>query len=870
MWQVLRLTSMIVYATSETEVVMNALLFRNTRLGVKFSVVGITLLAIIVGSLVVLARQMTESIHAIMWQMKGLLVHQSLRPVLDEMQKHRAASTNVLSGKNDLRQRMELARAAIDGHFKQALVVAEGHGAKYAASQKLTEIRTQWEQLKTSFSSSSPEQNFKRHTEMIRAVLTLMQQVGLEAKLVLDTEIGTYSLMQTAVKIEPALSEDLGQTRGYGAALLARASLKREDVARLIEMYGSLRARDVWLREYADRGMSADPAIRPTLEPLLRESSARSEQFITTIGDVFVRESSTLKPADYFELGTAAIDGNLKLYVQVTEAFKLLAQDRIARLSSARMMVVGGMTFALLLGGLIAVLILRDVVKRLGRASFLAPEMAAGKIEHRVDVLGRDEVGAVLASVGAVQQRLTQFAAAELDMARAHEFGAIDHRIDAMSFPGIFGELATRVNGLVHSHVETQFRFIEVVEQYAEGDFSGDMPALPGKQAAITAAAGQTKVNLLAIADEVNRLVKAAADGNFEARSDAAQFSNTYHDMIEALNSLMSTCHAGLHDSSRMFAALAQGDLRPRIDASYRGTFDDMKKNANATMEQLGELIRQVRDAVGAISTASSEIAGGNAELSTRTEEQASSLEQTAASMEELTSTVKLNGANASQAHQVFIEASDQASRGGDTVRRVVDRMSAISAQSKRIQDIIGAIDRIVFQTNILALNAAVKAARAGEQGRGFAVVASEVRQLAQRSATAAREIKAIIGESVANVDDGTLQAAEAGSQMIAIVDSVKRLNGIIGEISTASVERGSGIEQVAQAVTQMDHMTQQNASLVEEAAAASEALAQQANRLMGAVEVFKLRPLTQSTAQLATHIEHRRNVKAPRAVAAA
>ena len=252
-------------------------------------------------------------------------------------------------------------------------------------------------------------------------------------------------------------------------------------------------------------------------------------------------------------------------------------------------------------------------------------------------------------------------------------------------------------------------------------------------------------------------------------------------------------------------------------------------------------LVVQVREASDQINTAAKEIAQGNTDLSQRTEEQASSLEETASSMAELTSTVKHNAENARQANQLAIGASDVAVRGGEVVGQVVTTMGAINESSRKIADIISVIDGIAFQTNILALNAAVEAARAGEQGRGFAVVATEVRNLAQRSAGAAKEIKALISDSVEKVGAGSKLVEQAGATMEEIVVSVKRVTDIMSEISAASLEQTSGIEQVNQAVTQMDETTQQNAALVEEAAAAAESLEEQAQNLARAVTVFKL-----------------------------
>ena len=287
-------------------------------------------------------------------------------------------------------------------------------------------------------------------------------------------------------------------------------------------------------------------------------------------------------------------------------------------------------------------------------------------------------------------------------------------------------------------------------------------------------------------------------------------------------------------------AGMAEGDLTGTIEIRTQDG-SSLLYAIKSMRDRLATIVTEVRSGTNTIATASSEIAAGNIDLSSRTEEQASSLEETAASMEELTSTVKQNAENAQQGNQLASVASDIAARGGEVVSQVVGTMDDIASSSREIVDIIAVIDGIAFQTNILALNAAVEAARAGEQGRGFAVVASEVRSLAQRSATAAKEIKALINDSVDKVGAGTALVAQAGGTMQEVVESVKRVTDIMSEISIASNEQHQGIEQVNEAITQMDHVTQQNAALVEEAAAAADSLQQQAARLLELVDIFKL-----------------------------
>ncbi len=296
-----------------------------------------------------------------------------------------------------------------------------------------------------------------------------------------------------------------------------------------------------------------------------------------------------------------------------------------------------------------------------------------------------------------------------------------------------------------------------------------------------------------------------------------------------------------LHRAVSVAESVAGGDLTVRAESQARDETGQLLRALDAMGRQLRGTVDQVRRGADGIALASSEIASGNIDLSSRTEQQASALQQTAASMEQMTATVRQNADSAALADQLARSASDMAVRGGEVVGNVVSTMGGIHNSSRKIVDIIGVIDSIAFQTNILALNAAVEAARAGEQGRGFAVVASEVRTLAQRSATAAREIKALIDDSVTQVDEGNRLVEEAGKVIGDVVAGVRRVTDIVGEISAASREQTQGLEQVNQAIAQMDQVTQQNAALVEEAAAATGSLEAQSSQLVQAVSVFQL-----------------------------
>jgi len=341
---------------------------------------------------------------------------------------------------------------------------------------------------------------------------------------------------------------------------------------------------------------------------------------------------------------------------------------------------------------------------------------------------------------------------------------------------------------------------------------------------------------------ELQQVITAVTGGNLDSRISLEGKRNFFLTLSEGINELVEVIGTVAAEVRNIVAAANQGDLTRRIETQGKaGLLVQIGGNINALTENLGTLVSQAKTAAAEVSRGADEISQGNLNLSQRTEEQASSLEETASSMEEMTSTVKQNADNAGQASKLAVAARDQAEKGGEVVGKAVKAMADINGASKKIADIIGVIDEIAFQTNLLALNAAVEAARAGEQGRGFAVVATEVRNLAGRSATAAKEIKALIQDTVDKVSEGSNLVTRSGATLGEIVLSVKKVTDIVAEIAMASKEQSAGIEQVNKAVMHLDELTQQNAALVEEASAASQAMAEQARGLNGAMQRYKV-----------------------------
>ncbi|QIK37890.1 chemotaxis protein [Caldichromatium japonicum] len=585
-----------------------------------------------------------------------------------------------------------------------------------------------------------------------------------------------------------------------------------------------------------------------------RERYVNAVQHILDLVDAGDRAAAhTYFAAEFLKVGDAYL-----------KAIQSLIDNRVAQVNEVGSIAMRVAVWSQSLTAILAVLSLalglgvgfwtsRSVLHQLGgeTAEALAQvrAVAAGDLSAEI-VLRPGDTTSLLASLREMQQTLKQLVEEIGAVVQAAGRGDFSRRIALDRKQGFGKEVGGYLNQL-NEITECGLNDINrVAKALAAGDLSQtisrDYPGLFGESKEGINATVQA---LIGVVTEIHGLVDAANRGDFGQRLDLAGKQGFSRDIVELLNQLLDTTETGLKDFLRVAQSLAQGDLTQTISRDYPGLFGETKERVNATVANLRELVERIRESVDAIKTAASEIASGNQDLSQRTEEQASSLEEISSTMQELTSTVKQNADHARQANQLAMATAEFAVKGGAVVESSVQTMAAIAESSKKIADIIGVIDSIAFQTNILALNAAVEAARAGEQGRGFAVVAGEVRSLARRSANAAKEIKALIADSTIKVEHGAAQINEAGRRMTEIVESINRVTTLMSEIAAASLEQASGIEQVNQAILQMDEFTQQNAALVEQAAAAAESLDEQAQALVEQVAVFKLTAAEQTRA---------------------
>ncbi len=787
-----------------------------------------------------------------------------------ELQKERGASALFLgSGGTQFRDELTAQRRATDGAvagLRTVLASLRGEAAYTAFFTAVGDAEALFESLAARRAgidglTVKGADSFAFYTRAIGGLLdSTYAIVALTDDAALKSQVMTYALFMQG-------KERAGQERATGSAGFAAKAFDGALYRRLTSL---IAAQDTFFSGV--RGI-APPAIIAALDAEMTGSALDTVQTMrTTALDAGIGgDLNGVRAPDWFAATTARIDRMKRvedaiaadLHTQANAMAHTAARDFTIVLAVA----VGGSLLALAIG----VAVVRPITHAIGGLTDATARIAEGEVTVTIPGEERgDEVGALARSIHEIRNAgvaamrvkaaldsvsanvmladtdgtviyanaaiLAMFRRAETDIrARFPAFSAdriIGGEIDALhDDPAMNSRTLATLTAPHEARIALGVRRFDLVATPVR-DESGERRG--------TVVEWRDVTQELAIQAEVGAMAAAAAAGDFGRRVPEAGKEGFMLELARSMNTLAETAARSLDDVVRFLAALAGGDLSCRITGAHQGMFARIQGDANRTAERLGGIVTSIVDAATTISTAAGEISAGSADLAERTEQQASSLEQTAASMEELGATVRSNADNAQRANRMASDARTRAESGGDVAGSAVGAMRRIEGSSRKITDIIGVIDEIAFQTNLLALNAAVEAARAGDAGRGFAVVAQEVRNLAQRSAQASKEIKSLILDSDSQVHDGVALVQKAGNALDGIVGSVKEVAVLIAGMATASAEQASALDEINSAVAQMDEMTQKNAALVEETTAAAHQLAEQAHTLTQIVAFFR------------------------------
>jgi methyl-accepting chemotaxis protein len=800
------------------------------------------------------------------------------RAVLDVLIEVREArGLNALVGETGAERAEERTRAVADVDAAIAALETSLEGLpQFAGSRaRIAEGKTFWQALGPEVAAGQVDaaSNFDRFAPTVTAFDAVLDAVRDESAYSYTPFVDSYHLMFAGLTVGPMLEDRLAQARGRGVTAVANGAADAGLSGRLLALEADARAtRAVFDRELGKvEALNAD-VVAAIAEPRAASDAALDEAF-AAIAAVAAGDVASLDASTYYDTVTRGIRAHHALEAAMLES---LAGLSAANGSAAT---TTFWTEVLLLSaviGLIALLVWTFAAEAVGATTHAvraARNIAQLKLDNRIEARSEDEFGELMKALALMQQELRERIDREraiatenarvrsaLDVATSGMMIADDDGVIVYMNPAVQqvlkqGEQAMREQlpdfrhdrvlgsafDVFHRDPSHQRGVIAGLKathkaRLALGGMHFELAASPmfdtGGQRIGTALEWQDRTADTNFRHQLRNVAQKAAAGILSARVDVNTGEERYGELARIFNSLMDLTSQAIDEVQRTMSALAEGDLTVRSQARMLGSFGELNANANATADALASTIGDVQMAVSAIGDAAAEIASGNLDLSKRTEQAAASIEETAAAMEQMTATIKQSAEHAQQAKQIATRAADVATDGGRTVEEVVAMMREIEDGSRRMADITTTIDGIAFQTNILALNAAVEAARAGEQGRGFAVVAAEVRALAQRSATAAKEIAQLINASVGKIAAGAAVAQKAGRTMDEIVGSSHKVADIIGEITAASVEQAKGLAEVNQAVTQMDQTTQANSALVEEMAASAQSMSDQAQQL--------------------------------------
>ncbi len=774
-------------------------------------------------------------------ELEGTHYLKALGGVTGELLTHRGREYAYLSGDKARRADVIAQEAEVDKQIAAADAVDAGLGQRFGVSADWQAAKTEWAALKAKGLEQSPEENDDAHQALEEHLDRIAETVSIRSAAAIDPEFSTRTLLHVASDIAPGLSLFSSDMRRHAVRAASKGYLGGDDRMGIRIFRDRQQAQFANLQESLGQ---VPPGARAALEESASSARAAADEFYGIVKSKIL-ESANIDTAAgvIYDAGVPANRALKRVSLTSYDALSRAVQDRLTRADRWRAISAGCTAVAFLAAVLLSLLIARSLSVPLEQAVSVFERISAGHYDNHIAVSGTDEANQVLSALDRMQGTLR--GQIETERSVAAENARIRDALDKTSTSVLLADGTHQIIYLNHAAQTTFAR--------AESEIRKSLPTFDAR-----ALHGASLESLSLDPTRERSALDALRGPEVQARTLGTHTFRTVSSPVfgekgERLGTVMEwtdrTEEVGVEkEMQTMISSVLNADLANRIALGGKtGFFEAASRGINQLADNMAEMVALVKEAAGEVHRGSQEIASGNSNLQQRTEEQSASLEQTASSMEQMTTTVKQNADNAGQANQLAVAARDQAESGGHVVSKAVSAMSEINESARKIADIIGVIDEIAFQTNLLALNAAVAAARAGEQGRGFAVVATEVRTLAGRSATAAKEIKELIQDSVRKVEDGSVFVTRSGQTLEQIVASVKKVSDIVAEIAAASREQSAGIAQVNQAVLQMDELTQQNAALVEQATGASQAMAHEAHALYEMMGGYRLGDLPRS-----------------------